>query len=1106
MEKIYYHISENPNLIAHPYLHAGSKSSAIIRGEHLKYENPFYYTVKVLPNAKIVKTSDMVANIIHSKHKGFVINKSNDFEVGVVLNENKKKVNWNDFSEDDINRKRNAGEFYINVDEETMSGIKAIENSSADIIIYDNEIEGGQSIMVVNPKAIELGSQTNEAKKEKGNTKFMQWYFDWYIKISDKINITFSLPNALQPFKEENVVVLDLFEKIDQNIDAKPYFKEIVQKADDYGVTIYLEPMPRYKYFVNNIEKRKKISKDYLISYYQKFGFEITSDKNFMKRLPKSTVEKYHLIYESGGETNKAIMKELRSTDVKTGEPISFYYSHAKNKQKTPNFGAKYGQNIEPHGKYIISVSESYGKLEDNDRTSYEYGIITFKNPLVLEHKSTDDKGWKKDLMDMFGGKKGSALSKEIIKKGYDGIITTDGSYVSEIVALNEFKMENGGEINEATEGFDWMSLFDKSPEKERQINEQIEKSEEQEREEWYQGTSFSKKWAATYQEAVNKTVKEYFDAKATYEDWGSRQYKSNKGVVYSGGDDIHGTAYTIGGINEYRRKKTMDGAKMQMDEAIETLKELQLSDNEIADLLKNKLEQGGEIPTSENKKELEKMEEDTVVLNEGNGVIVNEIYKEWSNITSPNDWNDWAFKVRSLKFGTYKTIGFLEVLEEFNFKDAKINDVLKNDFLKEVKQALNYGKMIEIEEEKKPKMEEKEQLIWFTEEALEFVPEHQLPVIKGAKREYQDAIYIINKAVKDMPTTYSTEGIEDKKVYLHYFSPSADWHIVEKDMSASVDGHLQDFGYADLGYGAELGYISINELKSIKAVNLDLYFEPVRWSSLSGESVNTDINAYKNPYELNRAIEKLIDSRGDERNAYDSKDIEFISYYSGYGGLEKFGSFPDDELKRLKYEYFTPDEVCKKMWALAYKYGYGTVGDSSVFEPSVGTGNFLKYAPKNVIVGANEINKYSAIICQILHPNVELDLISFERNFIKNNLSIKAKTDSLKKYSLVIGNPPYGALGGLYITRGEDSYSNASNWTEYFIFRGLDLLHKDGLLIFVVGAEQYNGATMFLDGKNSKIKGKIAEKADLIDAYRLPTNIFERTGVSSEIVIFKKK
>jgi hypothetical protein len=995
--------------------------------------------------------------------------------------------------------------------------------------------------------------------------------------------------------------------------------------------------------------------------------------------------------YEQGGETNNAIMKELRSTDVKTGEPISFYYSHAKNKQKTPNFGAKYGQNIEPHGKYIISVSESYGKLEDNDRTSYEYGIITFKNPLVLEHKSTDDKGWKKDLMDMFGGKKGSALSKEIIKKGYDGIITTDGNYVSEIVALNEFKMENGGEIDEAMQGFDWTSLFDKSPEKEQQINEQIERSKEQEREEWYQGTSFSKKWAATYQEAVNKTVKEYFDAKATYNDWSSRQYKENKSIVFLGDDDILGQAKSIGSINEGKRRNVLNGAKMQMDEAIETLKELQLSDNEIADLLKNKLEQGGEIPTL-NKKELEKMEdtkiaylttieyedngktvtwgtknnrgretvigksnedlkeeikylkemiiigeielkkakevyesvkhlgspkmykqvadalsflkmtertlyinkeillpffernlsvinnkmenskikvgdkvqlnetyfgtaidtegevlkirtidgephaeiylgdnkggqklkatipfsylsvinnkmkEDTVVLNEGNGVIVNEIYKEWSNITSPNDWNDWAFKVRSLKFGTYKTIGFLEVLEEFNFKDAKINDVLKNDFLKEVKQALNYGKMIEIEEEKTPKMEEKEQLIWFTDEALEFVPEHQLPVIKGAKREYQDAIYRINKAVKDMPTTYSTEGIEDKKVYLHYFSPSADWHIVEKDMSASVDGHLQDFGYANLGYGAELGYISIDELKSIKEVNLDLYFEPVRWSSLSGESINTDINAYKNPYELNRAIEKLIDSRGDERNAYDSKDIEFISYYSGYGGLEKFGSFADDELKRLKYEFFTPDEVCKKMWALAYKYGYGTVGDSSVFEPSVGTGNFLKYAPKNVIIGANEINKYSAIICQILHPNVDLNLISFERNFIKNNLSIKAKTDSLKKYSLVIGNPPYGSLGGLYITRGEDSYSDASNWTEYFIFRGLDLLHKDGLLIFVVGAEQYNGGTMFLDSKKSKIKSKIAEKADLVDAYRLPINIFERTGVSSEIVIFKKK
>ena len=121
----------------------------------------------------------------------------------------------------------------------------------------------------------------------KGNIKFMEWYVVWYKKISDKINITFSLPHKLSPFKEKNVVILDLFETTDQNIDAKPYLEKIVNKADEYGVTIYLEPMPRYKF-----------------SYYQKFGFELTADKNFMKRLPKSnTNEIGSEVMKSGGKT-----------------------------------------------------------------------------------------------------------------------------------------------------------------------------------------------------------------------------------------------------------------------------------------------------------------------------------------------------------------------------------------------------------------------------------------------------------------------------------------------------------------------------------------------------------------------------------------------------------------------------------------------------------------------------------------------------------------------------------------------------------------------------------------------------------------------------------
>jgi hypothetical protein len=151
-----------------------------------------------------------------------------------------------------------------------------------------------------------------------------------------------------------------------------------------------------------------------------------------------------------------------------------------------------------------------------------------------------------------------------------------------------------------ATDDFDWESLFNPSEEEEEKINQEIKKSKEQEKEDWYQGTKFSKKWAATYQDAVNRTVKEYLDAKATYEDWGSRQYKSNKGMVFLGGDDVFGEAKSIGSINEGRRKRVLRGAKMQMDESIELLKELRLTDEEISNLLNNKMGKGGTIESHE--------------------------------------------------------------------------------------------------------------------------------------------------------------------------------------------------------------------------------------------------------------------------------------------------------------------------------------------------------------------------------------------------------------------------------------------------------------------------------------------------------------------------
>lgn len=254
----------------------------------------------------------------------------------------------------------------------------------------------------------------------------------------------------------------------------------------------------------------------------------------------------------------------------------------------------------------------------------------------------------------------------------------------------------------------------------------------------------------------------------------------------------------------------------------------------------------------------------------------------------------------------------------------------------------------------------------------------------------------------------------------------------------------------------------------------------------------------YANAFELNKAIEALLDSKTDNES-FTSEEKEFISYYSGYGGLEKYGA----EGKGLLYEYYTPGLITQKMWGLVYSHGFSG-GD--VLEPAAGIGEFVKYAPDQSKVDAFEINKYSARILKILYPQSNVSNTYFEEIFIKNRNTIKNKVSGLKKYDLVIGNPPYGEFAGKYAGMGERDYTRAANYIDYFIFRGLDLLKPAGLLCFIVGAEVASGGKPFLQQQMNKCKKEISEKANLLDAYRLPNGIFERTDVLTDIIVLQKK
>ncbi len=94
---------------------------------------------------------------------------------------------------------------------------------------------------------------------------------------------------------------------------------------------------------------------------------------------------------------------------------------------------------------------------------------------------------------------------------------------------------------------------------------------------------------------------------------------------------------------------------------------------------------------------------------------------------------------------------------------------------------------------------------------------------LRGEEGEWFTAkLAEVAAVIEGMPTTYQTDGT-DAVVYLHYFTGGCDWYITEKDVDGGVD---QAFGIADLGYGGEMGYISIREIVATGA-ELDLHWTP---------------------------------------------------------------------------------------------------------------------------------------------------------------------------------------------------------------------------------------------------------------------------------------
>lgn len=273
------------------------------------------------------------------------------------------------------------------------------------------------------------------------------------------------------------------------------------------------------------------------------------------------------------------------------------------------------------------------------------------------------------------------------------------------------------------------------------------------------------------------------------------------------------------------------------------------------------------------------------------------------------------------------------------------------------------------------------------------------------------------------------------------------------------------------------------------------------------GTSVASKPKAKKIEKSSHSQVVDLVTKNGNVLANYSPEEMDILRNYEGAGGQAKEGA-------KVLDQYFTPSYVCEIMWKLAKQYGF-TGG--KVLEPAVGTGRFLEFATEQDQVVAMEPDAITATICQLLYPKATvLKDMYFEQAFLEpDRFTTKYKNGKVESYpfepskqswlgsfNLVIGNPPYGEYKNSY-----SSYFKTlgiSQKEQFFMYKSLELLEKDGLLVFLIPSGFIRNGHSYQETKR-----KILELATLVDCYRLPNTdktTFENTGVGGDIIVLKRK
>ena len=241
-------------------------------------------------------------------------------------------------------------------------------------------------------------------------------------------------------------------------------------------------------------------------------------------------------------------------------------------------------------------------------------------------------------------------------------------------------------------------------------------------------------------------------------------------------------------------------------------------------------------------------------------------------------------------------------------------------------------------------------------------------------------------------------------------------------------------------------------------------------------------------------------------------KQMQTLRKFSGWGGLGKAFSegtayAPNRIAKQLRellgeeaYQqavmsansaYYTPAYVVDTLWDIAEQMGFK---GGNILEGSAGIGNILGQMPTHISeqsdIHAIEIDGTSGGILSLLYPDAKVEIQGFEQTRIANG-----------SVDLAITNVPF--VTGLRVkdtTGDKDLSKKFHNIHDFCIAKNVRKLREGGLGIFITS----NGT---LDN-SKKLRDWIVSEggADFVGAFRMHNKTFGGTGVTSDIIVIRKR